>query len=85
MAKTEAEQKAILKKHYTLEEICEIMGFFDGSNEDVNTEELNALYEQAKVTNESSDWDKFEDKILDKAIINGNFEEVIEYDTRFPI
>jgi hypothetical protein len=76
------EKKEILKKHYTLDELCEILGFYDGSNEDVNTDELNDLFANAQFTNEPSDWNKFEDKILDQAIINGNFEESIEKDCR---
>ena len=64
------EKKEILKKHYSLDEICEILG-------------LNNLFTNAQFTNESSDWDEFEDKILDQAIINGNFEECIEKDCRF--
>jgi len=79
---TNKDKKEILKKHYSLDEICEILGFYDGSNEDVNTDELNDLYTTAEFTNESSDWDKFEDKILDQAIINGNFEESIEQNCR---
>jgi hypothetical protein len=85
MEKTAAEKKAILKKHYTMDEICEIMGFFDGSNETVCTDEFNDLHAQAEFTNEPTDWDKFEDRMLDEAIINGNFEEVIENDVRYPL
>ena len=79
---TDKMKKKILKKHYSLDEICEILGFFDGSNEDVNTDEINDLYNKAEFTNEPSDWDKFEDRIMDEAIINGNFEESIEMDCR---
>jgi F0F1-type ATP synthase beta subunit len=79
---TNKDKKEILKKHYSLDEICEILGFYDGSNEDVNTDELNDLFSNAQFTNEPSDWDKFEDKILDQAIINGNFEESIEQNCR---
>jgi len=80
--KTDKKKKEILKKYYTLDEICEIIGFYDGSNEDVDTDELNDLYKKAERTNKPSDWDKFEDKILDQAIINGNFEESIEQNCR---
>jgi hypothetical protein len=83
--KTAAEKKLILKKHYTMDEIGEIMGFYDGSNEDVCTDEINDLHAQAERTNEAADWKKFDDKILDAAIINGNFEEVIENDVRYPL
>jgi len=83
--KTNNEKKELLKKHYTLDEICDILGFYDGSNEDVNTDELIDLFNTAQFTNEPSDWNNFEDKILDQAIINGNFEEVIETDCRLPL
>lgn len=83
--KTDKEKKEILKKHYTLDEICEILGFLDGSNKDVCTDELNSLYANAAYRNGPGDWDVFEDKILDHAIINGNFEEVIEKDCRIAL
>jgi len=75
--RTPAEKKVILLKHYGFDEICEIMGFDDESNEDVCTPEMKML----EKTNPSL----FEEKMLDAAIINGNFEEVIEYDVRLPI
>ena len=83
--KTAAEKKLILKKHYEMDEICEIMGYFDGSNEDVCTEEMDTLHAQAQRTNSAADWEKFDDRMLDAAIINGNFEEVIENDVRYPL
>ncbi len=75
--KTTVEKKSILLKHYGFDEICEIMGWYDGSNEDVCTPEMEML--------EKTNPEKFEDKMMDAAIINGNFEEVIEYDCRYPI
>lgn len=83
--KTAAEKKEILKKHYAMDEICEIMGFFDGSNETVCTEEFEKLYAHAEATNKAEDWKKFDERMLDEAIINGNFEEVIENDVRYPL
>ena len=74
---TDAEKKVILLKHYDFDEICDIMGFDDESNEDVFTPEMVLL----EHTNPSL----FEEKMLDSAIINGNFEEVIELDLRMPI
>jgi hypothetical protein len=71
---TTDKKKAILLKHYTFDEICEIMGFYDGSNEDVCTPEINTAYETDNL--------KFEQLILNEAIINGNFEEVITTDKR---
>lgn len=83
--KTDKEKKEILLKHYDFDEICEIMGFYDGSNEDVTTDEINDLYNYWKFTNEKVDFEAFQDAILNKAIVNGNFEEVIEKDERFPL
>ena len=80
--KTPEEKKAILLKHYDFDEICEIMGFYDGSNEDVCTEEIDALHKQSEATGKKEDFEAFQEAILNKAIINGNFEEVIETDTR---
>jgi hypothetical protein len=75
--KSNSQKKAILLKHYGFDEICEIMGFDDESNETVCTPEMKML----EKTNPSL----FEDRMMDEAIINGNFEEVIEHDCRFPI
>lgn len=83
--KTDAEKKAILLKHYDFDEICEIIGFYDGSNEDVTTDEINDLYNYWKFTNEKVDFEAFQDAILSKAIINGNFEESIEKDCRLAL
>lgn len=71
------QKKAILLKHYSFDEICEILGWYDESNETVCTAEMELL----EKTNPSA----FEEKMMDEAIINGNFEEVIEKDCRFPI
>lgn len=80
--KTDKEKKEILLKHYDFDEICEIIGFYDGSNEDVTTDEINDLYNYWKFTNEKVDFEAFQNAILNKAIVNGNFEEVIEKDER---
>ena len=76
--KTPKEKKAILLKHYAIEEICEIMGYYDGSNSDgLPMDKLEEL--------EETDFNAFEDLMLNHAIINGNFEEVIEFDARLAI
>lgn len=74
---TKAEQKARLLKHYDFDEICDIIGYYDGSNEDVATEKMETL--------EVKDFAKFKEAILNEAIINGNFEEVILNDVRYPL
>jgi hypothetical protein len=67
----------ILLRHYSFDEICEIMGYDDESNETVATDEMKEL--------EKSNYQEFVTKMLEAAIINGNFEEVIENDVRLPI
>ncbi len=74
---TNTEKKAILLKHYGFDEICEIMGYDDCSNEDVYNPEMILL--------EHNNPSLFEEKMLDAAIINGNFEDVIRLDLRMPI
>jgi hypothetical protein len=74
MEKTPEEKKALLLSHYSFDEICEILGYYDGSNEDVATEEMYKL--------EETDYPLFVSKMMDEAIINGNFEETIEKDVR---
>lgn len=66
---TNIEKKQRLLNHYDFDEILEILGYFDGSNEDVCNNYFNKL--------ELQDKQKFISEILDIAIINGNFEEVI--------
>ena len=77
MTKTLEEKKHILLKHYAFEEICEIMGYYDGSNEDVSNPEMERL--------ETEDFPKFHALMLEKASVNGNFEECIEHDHRFAL
>jgi len=77
MAKTLEEKKHILLKHYAFEEICEIMGYYDGSNDDVSNPEMEKL--------EADDFPTFHKLMLEKAVVNGNFEEVIEKDYRFAL
>jgi hypothetical protein len=67
----------ILLKHYFFHEICDIMGYNDESNETVATDEMRRL--------EKEDYPLFFSKMMEAAIINGNFEEVIENDARLPI
>ena len=69
------QKKAILRSHYTINEIEEIIGYADGSNSDyLPMDRLKEL--------EETDLDAFEDLLLDHAIINGNFEEVVGTDRR---
>ena len=75
--RTDAEKKAILLKHYDMSEIEEIMGFHDGSNEDVCTPEFEEAYKH--------DYERFKELMLAEAINNGNFEEVIWYDARLAL
>lgn len=77
MEKTLEEKKHILLKHYAFEEICEIMGYYDGSNEDVSNPEMEKL--------EAEDFPTFHQKMIEKAVVNGNFEECIEHDCRFAL
>ncbi|HUU88968.1 MAG TPA: hypothetical protein VMX17_14630 [Candidatus Glassbacteria bacterium] len=77
MEKTLEEKKHILLKHYAFEEICEILGYYDGSNETVATPEMEKL--------EAEDYPAFHQKILEEASKNGNFEECIEHDCRFAL
>jgi hypothetical protein len=75
---TPKQKKAILLKHYTIDEICEIMGYYDDSNADeLPMEKL----EELQLTNLKA----FEDLMLDHAIINGNFEDVIKDDMRIAL
>ncbi len=67
----------ILLKHYYFHEICEIMGYDDESNETVATDEMRRL--------EKEDYPLFFSKMMEAAIINGNFEEVIANNVRLPI
>jgi hypothetical protein len=72
---TNEQKKAILRSHYTISEIEEIIGYSDGSNSDcLPMDRLREL--------EETDFDAFEELLLDHAVINGNFEEVIGTDQR---
>jgi hypothetical protein len=64
-------KKQRVRKLYTLDEICEILGYYDNSNPDLNYDLLSNM-----------DDDKFEKAIINKAIINGNFEEAIKTNRR---
>ncbi len=64
-----------LLRLYTMEEICEIIGWNDESNPDVANPEMEELQDK--------DYTAWERKIQDIAIINGNFEESIEKNERF--
>ena len=62
--------KEILSEHYPLDEICEMIGYYDGSNSD-------SLPMERLLQLELTDYKAFEDLILDHAIVNGNFEDVL--------
>jgi cobalamin biosynthesis Co2+ chelatase CbiK len=64
-------KKQRVRKLYTLDEICEILGYYDESNSDLDYDLLGKM-----------DDDKFEKVIIEKAIINGNFEEAIRTNRR---
>jgi len=68
--KANKKKKEILKRLYTLDEICEILGYFDESNPDLDYPVLKLQEEFSPST--------FEDMIFSEAIQNGNFEEVIK-------
>jgi myosin heavy subunit len=77
IAAERARKIEILLKHYTLDEILDILGYYDGSNPDVANKEMQEL--------EVNSYTNFVDKIFDEAIINGNFEEVIRDDVRLAL
>jgi hypothetical protein len=59
-----------LTNHFSDAEICEALGYYDGSNED--TEVLNELEEGTK---------EFQSSLYELAINNGNFEWAIAFNT----
>ena len=71
------EKKNRVRKLYSLDEMCEILGYYDQSNTDLNFQTLEYL----ERTNEKA----FELMIVDEAIKNGNFEESIENNKRFEL
>lgn len=82
MSKNKKQSKKVTKmnlllRHYTFGEICEIMGYSDESNETVANEEMNKL--------EENNYPEFVNKMMEAAIINGNFESTILHNKRFPI
>ncbi len=74
-------QVEILKRHYSLDEVCDILGFFDESNP--GFEKIGGFAKLNKMYHHDSQ--KFADIMFEMAIGNGNFEEVIKYDARLPI
>jgi hypothetical protein len=82
MSKNKIQSKKVTKmnlllRHYTFGEICEIMGYDDDSNETVATDEMKKL--------EENNYPEFVNKMMEAAIINGNFESVILHNRRLPI
>lgn len=76
-AEENEKKKRILLEHYSFNEICDIIGYDDESNEDVATAEMKRL--------EIENYPEFVSKILDSAIINGNFEDIVVIYTPKPI
>lgn len=71
------EKKTRVRKLYTLDEMCEILGYYDHSNPDLDYLTLEHL--------EENNLNAFELMIIDQAIKNGNFEEAINEDARFEL
>jgi len=61
---------AVLLHFHSFEDICETMGYYDKSNPEVCSKEMQTL--------EKTDFEKFKEKMLDEAIKNGNFEELLK-------
>jgi hypothetical protein len=79
-ALTKEEKIARLKNLYTLVEILEVMGYYEGIgmtgwNDDV----------QEKLESMDKDSQEFYDLVLENSYDNGNFEEAIKYNTHLPI
>jgi hypothetical protein len=67
------EKKARVQKYYDTDEILEVLGYYDGSLEEKECEDISNT--MSKFTQEF-----FEDYVLGLAINNGNFECSIAYD-----
>ena len=74
------EQHEILLKNYSVEDMAEILGFYEGVGSSVFT--IKAHLELEKLDTDS---DQFKQAILAEARLNGNFEEVIKYGVYLPI
>jgi len=74
---TEEEKRVRVRGLYTLDEMCEILGYYDRSNTDLDFKVLEHL--------ELTDFDMFELMIVNEAIQNGNFEESINDNKRFAL
>lgn len=66
-----------LKKLFTLEEICAILGHYEGIATDEEIEKLEML--------ERDNPSEFERLMYEEAADNGNFEECIDYEAKLPI
>jgi hypothetical protein len=85
MPKTKERKKEILLELYDFEEILDILGFNDGSNEDVKTDKINELFDTWALLEKESDFKLFKDAIMEVAIVNGNFEEVLKKEYRLAL
>ena len=74
---TEDQKRLRVLELYTIDEICEILGYYDHSNTDLDFETLENL--------ELTDIVMFELMIVNEAINNGNFEEAINNNERFAL
>jgi hypothetical protein len=72
--RTDAQKIKIMENLFTFDEVLEILGWYDDSNESICTPEMADL--------EENNYPEFYKKIMAEAIINGNFEESIEYNDR---
>ena len=72
--RTDAQKIKIMERLFTFDEVLEILGWYDDSNETICTPEMTEL--------EENNHPEFYKKIMAEAIINGNFEESIEYNDR---
>lgn len=82
MSKNKAKSKRVTKinillKHYTFNEICDIIGYADASNKEVATPEMKRL--------EAENYPEFVAKILNLAVINEHFKKVIAQNLRLPL
>lgn len=79
--KTAEQKKELIVKLYTLDEILEIMGYYEGVGSTAWDEKIQVELEEL----EDTDFNKFTDIVLSHAIINGNFEEALQYGKKLSI
>lgn len=76
-----AEKKKLLLELYTFEEILDIMGFYGGVGSTAWDEKTQLKLESIETT----DVLQFESIVMDEAIVNGNFEEVLKCGKRLAV